>query len=72
LRSSMRARGALAYNGLALDGDERLVASALDGSVSGVQLAEAVYSARRIRLAEEPRRSERAMSCGQRTAPLHP
>ncbi len=41
-----RLRDALAYNGLTLDGDERLLAGASDGSVSSVQLAESICSAR--------------------------
>jgi hypothetical protein len=43
-------RDALAYNGLSLDGDERLLAGVLDGSVSSEQLAEAICSPRRMGL----------------------
>ena len=46
-----RLRDALAYNELTLDGDERLFAGVLDGSVSSVQLAQAICSARRMGLA---------------------
>jgi len=49
-----RLRDALAYNGLTLDGDERLLAGVLDGSVSSVQLAEAICSPRRMGLSESP------------------
>jgi hypothetical protein len=38
-------RGALAHNGVTLRGDERLLPGALDGSVSSVELTEAVCSA---------------------------
>src|SRR5438132_1238658 len=47
-------RGVLAYDGLTLDGDERLLAGALEGSASRVQLAEAICSARRMGLSEAP------------------
>jgi hypothetical protein len=42
-----RLRDALAYNGLTLAGDDRMTAGVLDGSVSSLQLAEAICSARR-------------------------
>ena len=45
-----RLRDALAYNGLTLDTDERLLAGVINGSVSSVELAKAICSARRIRL----------------------
>jgi hypothetical protein len=45
-----RLRDALAYNGLTLDGDERLLAGVLDGSVSSVELAEAICSPQRMDL----------------------
>jgi hypothetical protein len=41
-----RLRDALAFNGLTLDGDERMLAGVLEGSVSSVELAEAICSAR--------------------------
>ncbi len=47
-----RLRDALAHNTLPLDGDERLVAGVLDGSVSSVQLAEAVCSKQRMGLTD--------------------
>jgi hypothetical protein len=47
-----RLRDALAYNGLLLEGDERLLASVLEGSVSSEQLAESICAARRMRLSE--------------------
>jgi len=47
-----RLRDALAYNRLAMDGDERMLAGVLDGSVSSVELAEAIWSPRRMGLAE--------------------
>ena len=43
-----RLRDALAYNGLTLDSDARLLAGVLAGDVSSVQLAEAICSARRM------------------------
>jgi hypothetical protein len=49
-----RLRDGLAYNGLMLDGDERLLAGVLAGDVSSVELAEAICSARRMGLAERP------------------
>jgi hypothetical protein len=45
-----RLRDALAYNGLTLDGDERLFAGVLDGRVSSVELAEAICSRPRMGL----------------------
>jgi hypothetical protein len=45
-----RLRDVLAHNALTLDGDERLLAGVLDGSVSEVQLAEAICSKRRMGL----------------------
>ena len=45
-----RLREALAYNGLTLDSDERVLAEVLDGSLSSVQLAEAICSERRMSL----------------------
>jgi hypothetical protein len=39
-----RLRDALAYNGLTLDGDERVLVSVVDGSVSSVDMAEAICS----------------------------
>jgi hypothetical protein len=47
-----RLRDALAYNGVTLDSNERLLAGALDGSVSSVELAEAICSPRRMGLVE--------------------
>jgi hypothetical protein len=47
-----RLRNALAYNGLTLDSDARLLAGVLSGAVSGVELAEAICSARRMTLTE--------------------
>ena len=44
-----RLRDALKYNDLMLDGDERLLAGVLDGSVSSVALAEEMCSMRRMR-----------------------
>lgn len=49
-----RLRDALAYNALIQDGDEALLAGALDGSVSSVELAEAICSALRMGLSEAP------------------
>lgn len=45
-----RLRDALSYNELTMDGDEALLAGAVEGSVSSVQLAEAICSARRMDL----------------------
>ena len=45
-----RLRDALAYNGLTLNGDDLLMADVLAGSVSSVQLAEAICSMRRMGL----------------------
>jgi hypothetical protein len=45
-----RLRDALSYNGLTLDGDDLLMAQALTGEVSGVQLAEALCSMQRMGL----------------------
>jgi hypothetical protein len=42
-----RLRDALAFNGLMLEGDERLLDGVRHGTVSSVQLAEAICSARR-------------------------
>jgi len=50
LLRSDRVRDALAYHGLTLDSDERLLARVLDGDVSSVQLAEAICSERRMSL----------------------
>jgi len=47
-----RLRDALAHNTLPLEGDERLVAGVLDGSVSSVQLVEAVCSMQRMGLTD--------------------
>ena len=41
---------ALAFNGLSLDSDERLLAGVLAGDVSGVELAQAICSPRRMGL----------------------
>ena len=41
-----RLRDALAYNGLLMDGDEALLAGVVDGSVTSVELAEAICSTR--------------------------
>jgi hypothetical protein len=49
-----RLRDALAYNGLTLDSDERLVAGVLTGNVSDVRLAEAICSPRRMGLTGAP------------------
>jgi hypothetical protein len=49
-----RLRNALAYNGLTLDGDDRLLDGVMEGSVSSEQLAEAICSAQRLRLSEMP------------------
>ncbi len=43
-----RLREALAYNGLALDPDERMFAGVLDGSVSSAELAETICSLERM------------------------
>jgi hypothetical protein len=48
-----RLRDALAYNGLTLDGDERLLARVLDGDVSSVQLAEAIPGTGRSRTTKQ-------------------
>jgi len=48
-----RLRDALAYNGLTLDGDDLLMAQALTGEVSDVQLAEAICSMQRMGLPGE-------------------
>ena len=47
-----RLRDVLAYNGLTLDTDERLLASVIDWGVSAVELAEAICSRRRMGLTE--------------------
>jgi hypothetical protein len=47
-----RLRDALAYNGLTLHSDARLLAGVLAGDVSSVELAEAICSARRMGLTE--------------------
>jgi hypothetical protein len=49
-----RLRDALAYNGLNLDGDEKLLARVLSGDVSSVQLAEAICLPRRMRHLDVP------------------
>jgi hypothetical protein len=49
-----RLRDALAYNGLTLDSDDRLLAGVLVGNVSGVELADAICSARRMGLTGVP------------------
>jgi hypothetical protein len=49
-----RLRDALAYNGLTLDSDDRLLAGVLVGNVSNVQLAKAICSPRRMGLPEAP------------------
>jgi hypothetical protein len=49
-----RLRDALAYNRLTLVGDERLLAGVLDGSVSSVELAEAICSTRGMGLTGRP------------------
>jgi len=49
-----RLRDALACNGLTMDSDERLLAGVLAGDVSGVELAEAICSPRRMGLPEAP------------------
>ena len=49
-----RIRDALAFNGLILDGDDRLLAGVLAGNVSSVELAWAICSPRRMGLPEAP------------------
>jgi len=47
-----RLRDALVHNKLTLPTDERLLAGVIDGSVSAVELVEAICSMRRMRLLE--------------------
>jgi len=49
-----RLRDALAYSGLTLGGDEGLLTGVLTGNVSGVQLADAICSPRRMGLLNAP------------------
>jgi hypothetical protein len=49
-----RLRDALAYNGLTLPSDEKLLAGARAGEVSSAQLAEAICSPWRMALPEAP------------------
>jgi hypothetical protein len=56
-----RVRDALAYDGLMLDSDARLLAGVLSGDVSSVELAEAICSPRRMDLRE--RGSRRGADC---------
>jgi hypothetical protein len=49
-----RLRDGLAYNGLTLHGDGRLLAGVLDGNVSSVELAEGICSAGRMGLVNVP------------------
>lgn len=52
LPAAVRLRDALAYNGLTLDGDERLLAGVLEGACPRADLAEAICSPRRMGLSE--------------------